>query len=81
MVNWEGLCRGCKYWQCDAPGQYVFGFCKRYPPDTQVHIATKRADYGQGIEVTINDTAIPKCPNTKEDDWCGEWSARSSPLP
>lgn len=81
-ATWNGLCRGCRWWQCDIPEQYKFGFCHRLPPTTTKHVTVKGARFGNdGGEVSIIDTNNPAWPNTSEDDWCGEWAGRDTPLP
>lgn len=82
-ATWNGLCRGCRWWQCDIPEQYKFGFCHRLPPTTTKHVTVKGARFGNDgcSEVSIIDTNNPAWPNTSEDDWCGEWAGRDTPLP
>ena len=81
MTEWAGKCRGCKWWECELPEQYTFGFCHRHPPQTEKHVAVKNARFGEGGELTITDTRQPAWPNTAETDWCGEWAERHAPLP
>ena len=75
-------CRQCTFWVCDQPQQFSYGFCHRLPPQTIKHVHIRGAKFGNdGGEVTITDTNNPAWPNTNEDDWCGEFSVRSMPLP
>lgn len=81
-MAWDNQCRGCRFWQCEIPEQYTYGFCHRMPPQTTKHIQIKGAKFGNdGGEVLITDTNNPAWPNTREDDWCGEWVQRTEPLP
>jgi hypothetical protein len=74
-------CRSCRFWRNSVPEQYVYGFCHRRAPTTEMSITAGKAQWG-GVEVRIHDTRRPRWPNTHEKDWCGDYAYRpGEPLP
>lgn len=61
----EQLCKTCRFWD----GRFS-GICRKYPPKVII------------VDVERKDTKVyhqkqTLWPDTDEDDWCGEWEAKT----
>lgn len=68
-------CSTCRFWHRDQ-AEYVYGFCRRWPPRAQLMVHAAKAHAYDRIEVTMQTTCHPEWPNTSADDGCGEHQVR-----
>ena len=61
-------CVSCKFWEEDSE-KSSYGYCHRYAP--------KPAPRSEIVHRVEGDTSMNTFwPQTREEDWCGEWSAQ-----
>ena len=66
-------CKGCRFWFKGEP-QFVYGYCRRYPPQAGFTFNVKPGRWGEGGEATISrNPSATEYPNSHETDWCGEF--------
>ena len=69
----ERTCESCVFWD-KREVQFIYGDCRRMPPQSRLAVDIKPASYGGDGAQTISVTRFPHAdwPNTHKDDWCGE---------
>jgi len=70
--KWHDVDGLYKFYGAKADGMGDLGFCRRYPPRPNV----ERLNNG---EPRVNKLVFGDFPETGEDEWCGEWSERTTP--
>lgn len=69
-------CDNCRFWLGDEyPSFYGrAGRCRRHPPKEAQEPYFHGPDQGQKPDRYIS---VVRFPETKPDDWCGEWKAKT----
>lgn len=65
-------CRSCQFWKMGSSSEV--GECRRLPPQivsrtSDYSRSLGGGDYSEGISTSVDS----EWPDTKAEDWCGEW--------
>lgn len=71
-MNAEPCCANCRFFK--ASGE-TGGYCRRYPPQIYVNVATVGYRHGEHDE-SINSTCNESWPEVQDGTWCGEHSPK-----
>ena len=72
-----GTCETCRFWDKREP-QFIYGDCRRQPPQSRLNVDIKPATFGDAMNVTVTRFPHADWPNTHQGDWCGEHRERET---
>jgi len=69
-------CSTCRWWDKKEPG-HTYADCHRMPPQSRLSVDIQREPFGEQYKVAITRFPHADWPNTHQDNFCGEWSAKT----